>query len=71
MKSGQKMIRGTRIPPSYGNPLPDLNGALFVTPNNPPLSEVNIINVLSKMPSSFKIVTILPTAWSTLSTIVA
>ena len=30
-----------------------------------------IISVLSKIPSSFKIVIILPTAWSTLSTIVA
>ena len=47
MFPGQRIIHGTRIPPSYKYPLLDLKG-LFL--NKEPLSDVNTTNVLDLFP---------------------
>ena len=68
---GQRMIRGTRIPPSYGKPLPERSGALCVGPSRPPLSEVNTTIVLPALSVASSAAMTLPTASSTLWIIAA
>src|SRR5210317_1506921 len=67
---GDRMIRGTRMPPSYSDPLPDRSGALLVTglpgcflhdPTNPPLSEKNTTIVRSAIPFSSSLANTRPT----------
>ena len=56
---GSLISWGILIPPSYNHPFPALNGytdvgATFPWVDNPPLSDVNTINVLSKSSFFFK-----------------
>src|SRR5680860_231692 len=71
MPTGQRISSGTRIPPSYSHDLPARSGALVVTVVSPPLSEVNIIKVLSSRPSFLSVWRICPTPSSMLSIIAA
>ena len=68
---GQRTMTGTRMPPSYGQPLPARSGALCVGPSSPPLSDVKMTNVLSATPASSSAATIFPVESSTLCTIAA
>jgi len=72
---GQRTIRGSRVPPSYIQPLPSASGALQVgLPSegaSPPLSEVKTTTVSSAMPSSSSAARTRPMPSSMLCTIAA
>ena len=78
IRPGQRISRGSRIPPSYKCPLPARNGALLVIRTvdlpskfNPPLSEKNITTVRSATPAFSIAPSTLPTDASSVSTIAA
>ena len=72
---GTRQIHGSRMPPSYIQPLPPRSGRLLVgipsLVDRPPLSDVNTTIVFSVSPSSSSLSSTAPTASSIASTIAA